>query len=412
MNLESGNIKISQRLRRNIRFLCYALPVIGFIAIGGRAMSVPAQNPDLRYAFATAAVGSIEKTIPATGKISPRYYVDVGAQVSGQLRALHVTAGERVQQGQLLAEIDAEVQAATVEGIQADLDRLKAELAEQVASQKFAKSELDRSLKLLETNAIAQTTREAAERDYQVLAARVDATNAKIRQTDATLRAERATMGRARIVAPMAGTVVSLDARVGQTLNANYDTPLILRIADLSVVTVAANVSEADIPKLREGMPVWFTTLGEPDRRIRSKVRQIMPAPPRAPDNKDGDGNGSSPSKVVLYHVLFDVPNDKGSLKSDMTAQVNFVVEESQNTFILPVAALDDAARVSQIVGDARNTEKIRVFHEDGSIELREVEVGVTNRFSFEVRKGLKAGERVVTGERQAKGRSLLWFEL
>eukprot|EP01032_Pedospumella_encystans_P001582 gene1582-1837_t len=84
---------------------------------------------------------------------------------------------------------------------------------------------------------------------------------AQIAQTQATLQADEARLGYTRIFAPMAGTVVSVDAREGQTLNATYQTPNVLRIADLSSMTVWSEVSEADVRRVKPGMAVYFTTL-------------------------------------------------------------------------------------------------------------------------------------------------------
>lgn len=81
-------------------------------------------------------------------------------------------------------------------------------------------------------------------------------------QTASTLRGDAANLSYTKIYAPIAGTVVSQTAKQGQTLNANQQAPIILRIADLSVMTVQAQVSEADVPKLKLGMAVYFTTLG------------------------------------------------------------------------------------------------------------------------------------------------------
>jgi hypothetical protein len=127
----------------------------------------------------------------------------------------------------------------------------------------------------------------------------------------------------------MAGTVVSLDAKEGQTLNANYDTPLVLQIADLDTMTVWTDVSEADVVKLREGMSLWFTTLGRPDRKWHATLRQIQPAP-RRPDKKVEAKAATQSSSVVLYTALFDVPNKDGGLKAGMTAQVFFVTAATQ----------------------------------------------------------------------------------
>src|SRR5262249_38684281 len=114
-----------------------------------------------------------------------------------------------------------------------------------------------------------------------------------------------------KIYAPMSSTVVAQSAKQGQTLNANQQAPVGVRIADLSTMTVQAQVSEADVASLRPGMPVYFTTLGDATKRWRSTLRQINP-PPETVNN------------VVLYDALFDVDNRDGGLMTQMTAQVFF----------------------------------------------------------------------------------------
>lgn len=130
-----------------------------------------------------------------------------------------------------------------------------------------------------------------------------------MQQTESTLRGDVANLGYIKIYAPMAGTVVSQMAKQGQTLNANRQAPIIMRIADLSTMTAQAQVSEADVPKLRVGMDVYFTTLGGDNRRVYGKLRQISPTP-------------AIVNNVVLYDALFDVPNPNQVLMTQMTAQV------------------------------------------------------------------------------------------
>jgi macrolide-specific efflux system membrane fusion protein len=175
-----------------------------------------------------------------------------------------------------------------------------------------------------------------------------------------------------------------LDAKEGQTLNSNYDTPLVLQIADLDTMTVWTDVSEADVVKLREGMPLWFTTLGRPDRKWHATLRQIQPAP-RRPDKKVEAKAATQSSSVVLYTALFDVPNKDGGLKAGMTAQVFFVTAASQNALVIPVASLNEKSEV-------------RVLQGDGTIAVRKVETGARTRFLSEVTSGLAGGERIITG--------------
>ncbi len=129
---------------------------------------------------------------------------------------------------------------------------------------------------------------------------------------------DRTTLSFTRVVAPMAGTVVSLTAVEGQTLNANQTTPIILRIADLSRMRVVAQVSEADQPRLTPGMPVRFHTLGRPERRYEARLQQILPTPEVV-------------NNVVLYAARFEVPNADGALLPQMSAQVFFVRAEARD---------------------------------------------------------------------------------
>ncbi|WP_245256958.1 MULTISPECIES: efflux RND transporter periplasmic adaptor subunit [unclassified Nitrobacter] len=369
---------------RGSRRLVLGGSVVGLAALGTLAvMGFRAPSPDSLYETAAVTRQDIESTVAATGKIQPHAYVDVGAQVSGQLKRLHVAVGDKVTAGMVVAEIDAEMQAAKVEGIEADLARLSAELAEQEAGLVFAKRNVERHLTLSQTSAVSQLAFETTTRDRDILIARIDASKARIRQMQADLRAQKTALRFARITAPMGGTVVSVDAKEGQTLNANYDTPLILQIADLDTMTVWTDVSEADVVKLREGMPLWFTTLGRPDRKWHARLRQIQPAP-RRPDKKAEPKAATQSGNVVLYTALFDIPNEDGGLRAGMTAQVFFVTAASKDALVVPVSALSEG--------------RVRVLLDDGKIAARKLETGVRTRFLVEVTRGVAEGERVITG--------------
>ncbi len=366
----------------------YFIAVVGVLALaalgGGALVGFRAPSPDSLYETVAVVRQDIESTVAATGKIQPHAYVDVGAQVSGQLKHLRVAVGDKVTSGQVVAEIDAEVQAAKVEGIEADLARLSAELAEQQAGLVFAERQAERHRQLAQSNAVSKAAFDQSQRDRDILIARIDASKARIRQMQADLRAQKAALAYARITAPMAGTVVSVDAKEGQTLNANYDTPLILQIADLSTMTVWTDVSEADVVKLRESMSLWFTTLGQPERKWQARLRQIQPAP-RRPDKKLEAKASAQPNNVVLYTALFDVPNKDGSLRAGMTAQVFFVTAAARDALVVPVASLHE-------------DEQVRILQKDGTVVTRKVETGVRTRFLIEVKSGLSQGERVITG--------------
>ncbi|MDQ2102854.1 efflux RND transporter periplasmic adaptor subunit, partial [Azospirillum isscasi] len=373
--------------------------------LGSAALLRP-NDPAASAEVAVVGRGTVEDTVTALGRIQPRAYVDVGAQVSGQLTRLHVTVGQMVREGDLLAEIDPALQQAKVEAGRAERARLTALLTEQRARADFAEAQLSRQAALRRTGAGRGEAHDQARMEARIAAAQVEATLAQIRQTESTLQADEAQLGYTRIYAPMSGTLIAVDARQGQTINSAYEAPVLMRIADLSAMTVWTQVSEADVTRLKDGMPLYFTTLGHPGRRWTARLQQILPAPPKPPAS--GSGGGSSPSggggfggagnSVVLYTALFEVANDRGELRPDMTAQVFFVAAAAQDAVTVPVAALTP-------VDEPAGLHSVALIGVGGTVETREIRVGVRDRFNAEVRHGLAGGERIVVGWRTADGR-------
>lgn len=378
-------------------------------------------------ALAPVTRGDIEDTVSALGIVQPRDFVDVGAQVSGQLKQVLVTPGEQVEQGTLVAEIDAAVLAARVEAGRATLTGLSAQLEERRAQHTLAAQQHKRNVAMLKEDAVSRSAVDTSLAASKVAEAQLQATSAQIAQTRANLKADQASLAYAKIYAPMSGTVVTLNARQGQTLNASQQAPVLLRIANLETMTVVTQVSEADVVRLKPGIPVYFSTLGLPDRRWKGVVRQILPTP-------------ETVNNVVLYNVLFDVANPDRELKAQMSAQVFFVLARAKDALLVPVSALKkskqksvsssapsaevaaadtpattnaDAATVKkekkgkkekksatsdgETIATPRYSEESWVVHvmKDNQVDVRPVAVGVTNRLMAQVLSGLNEGEQV-----------------
>lgn len=352
-------------------------------------------RPHVLYDSVAVQRADVESTVTAIGTLHPRTYVDVGAQVSGQITRLLVSPGAYVEKGALLVEIDPSVQRATVDAGRASLASLHAQMAEQQAQLKLARQQLERQQRMADEEATRQEDVQIAQAQVAGAAARIDHIKAQMQQTQATLQADEARLGYTRIYAPMAGTVVSLEAREGQTLNATYQTPNILRIADLSAMTVWTDVSEADVRRVKKEMPVYFTTLGSAGqaqpRRWHSQVRQVLPAPLDSTQS----GSGSAPAmatKAVTYVVLFDVDNQDAELMPQMTAQVVFVTAQAEQALSVPLVAVQTSAAQASTV---------RVLNARQQPEVRAVKLGVRSRHQVQVLDGLSEGERVIVGETQ-----------
>ena len=375
---------------------------LGMAALGALVAwkALPGNDP-----LSTVAVtrGDIESSVTALGTLQPRRYVDVGAQASGQIRKLHVEPGDQVREGQLLVEIDPSTQQAKLDAGRYSIDNLKAQLAEQQAQYKLAEQQYKRQQSLAAGGATREEDVQTAQAQLKVTQARIDMFRAQILQAQASLRSDEAELGYTRIYAPMSGTVVAVDAREGQTLNAQQQTPLILRIARLSPMTVWAQVSEADIGHVKPGMQAYFTTLAGGKRRWISTVRQILPIPPKPLDPSmqssggSSSASGGSTGKVVLYTVLLDVDNPDNSLMAEMTAQVFFVAGQASNVLTAPLAALEDD-------GDQADRRLAQVVGRDGRIEQRHVRTGISDRLRVQVLDGLAEGEHLLIGAPVASG--------
>ena len=361
--------------------------------------------PETQYTVETVQRGDLEDTVTATGILQPRDYVDVGTQVSGQLKTLHVEIGSRVKTGQLIAEIDPTVYQTRVEADQAQLRTLQAQLEDKQAQLTLAEQQQQRQANLMKDNATTQDALQTAEAGLRSARAQIDVLKAQIEQMQSTLRGDQANLSYTKIYAPMAGTVVAQSAKQGQTLNANQQAPVIVRIADLSTMTVQSQVSEADVAGLKPGMPVYFTTLGDAGKRWYGTLRQINPTP-------------ETVNNVVLYDALFDVDNAAGALMTQMTAQVFFVSGEAKNAVLAPVGALRpagtqagprrrgdraaDAAAMDPRTSLVNGPAVARVVKSDGTIENRDVRVGIVSRVTAQIVSGLEPGERIVVGQRAA----------
>ena len=372
------------------------------------------RDPLTAYQFSTVQRGDIEDVVTATGTLQPRDYVDVGAQVSGQLRKIHVEVGDTVNAGDLLAEIDPTVYRARVDASRAQLKNLRAQLKDREAQLALAQIQLRRQRALMAEDATTKESLQTAEASAKSAEAQLEAVRAQIEQIESTLRGDEANLQYARILSPMAGTVVSITARQGQTLNTNQQAPVVMRIADLSTMTVQTQVSEADVSRLKLGMDAYFTTLGGSGKRWQGKLEKIEPTP-------------TVTNNVVLYNALFDVLNPDGLLMTQMTAQVFFIVSQAKDVLLVPMAALTQGApRAPQLsppaspgsgagrgmgagasqgrsggaatasTGPRQGT--VKVADERGGVQERKIELGVSNRVQTQVLSGLAEGERVVSG--------------
>ena len=365
--------RIRALLNRRSVWLIGALLVIGagalwYFGVFGTAKPV--------YTTAVVERGDIESTVVAAGVLQPVKYVDVGAQTSGKLKSLKVKRGDHVEENQLLAEIDPVLADNALASANATLENMSSQRRVKQAELVLASVQRDRNDQLFTKLMLSTNDRDVTRAGYDVAFADVASISAQIKQATAAVDTAKANVGYTNITAPMAGDVVSISTLEGQTINANQQAPNILRIADMSIMTVWAQVSEADIIRVKVGQNVYFTVLGQP-RRWNGTIRQILPTPELI-------------NNVVFYDVLFDIPNPDRALNIQMTAQVFIVLAQAKRVLLIPTAAVGNASEGATI--------NVRVLNADGNIEVRAITIGIKSELSAEVTDGLKEKERVVLG--------------
>ncbi|ENW22046.1 MacA family efflux pump subunit [Acinetobacter haemolyticus] len=381
-----------------------------------------------QYITAEVGRGDIENSVLATGILEATKMVSVGAQVSGQVKKMYVQLGDQVKQGQLIAQIDSVRQENELKTAEANIKNQQAQLAVQQANLAKVEAEYKRQQTMFSQDATSRAELESALASYKTAQAQIAAINAQIEQSRLTLATAKEDLGYTSIVAPMDGTIVAIVTEEGQTVNANQTAPTIVKLATLDNMTVKAQISEADVMKVEKGQTVYFTTLGNSEKKHYAKLRQVEPAPNSINTETSSNSSSSSSNSAVYYNALFDVPNEDGKLRIDMTAQVYIVLAEAKNVLTIPAAAVQSSKRPArkdraapasnneteqrpnnrlelspeqrQLVADGKaSIASVRVIQADGSAKAQPVLVGLNNRVTVEVIKGLKQGDQVIIAD-------------
>lgn len=391
------------------------------------------KNEQPQFISTEVVRGDIEDSVLATGDLEATKMVSVGAQVSGQVKKMYVKLGDQVKQGQLIAQIDSVRQTNDLKTAEASIKNQQAQLATKQANLAKVEAEYNRQKSMFAQDATSKAEYESALAAFKTAQAEITAMNAQIEQSKLTLATAKEDLGYTQIVAPMTGTVVAIVTEEGQTVNANQSAPTIVKLAQLDTMTIKSQISEADVMKVEEGQKVYFTTLGDSEKKRYATLRQVEPAP-ESINTENSNTSSSSSSTAIYYNALFDVPNDDGKLRIDMTAQVYIILAEAKDVLTVPASALQSRPQRAK-----RNTDKksdvdktntknqadadrpqrleltadekalvdqgkasiatVRVVQADGTAKRQQVLIGLNNRVTAEVIRGLKQGDQVVIAD-------------
>ncbi|MEG1122367.1 MAG: macrolide transporter subunit MacA [Citrobacter sp.] len=364
-------MKLKGKIKK--RYFIFAVIIIVAVIALWRTLNAPLPQ----YQTLIVRPGDLQQSVLATGKLDALRKVDVGAQVSGQLKTLSVAIGDKVKKDQLLGVIDPEQAQNQIKEVEATLMELRAQRMQAEAEWKLARVTLSRQQQLAKTQAVSQQDLDTAATQMAVKQAQIGTIDAQIKRNQASLDTAKTNLDYTRIVAPMAGEVTQITTLQGQTVIAAQQAPNILTLADMSTMLVKAQVSEADVIHLHPGQKAWFTVLGDPQTRYEGTLKDVLPTPEKVND-------------AIFYYARFEVPNPKGILRLDMTAQVHIQLTDVKNVLTIPLSALGDP------IGN--NRYNVRLLR-NGETREREVSIGARNDTDVEIVKGLEEGDEVIISE-------------
>ena len=343
-----------------------------------------------------AKKGSFSKKVDATGEIFATELIDVGAQVSGQIKKLYVKLGDQVKKGDMIASIDSSTQQNSTDNKEAQLAIYKAQLESAKVALNIAKTQFDRENALFSKNATSKQEFESAKNTYSANSAKIKELEAQIKQTNIELSTAKINLGYTKITAPRDGTVVSVQVEEGQTVNANQTTPTIVNIADLSHVKMKMQIAEGDITKIKVGTPVEYSILSEPTKKFQTTVSSIDPGLTTLSDGSYGSSSSSkssyssssSSSSAVYYYAQSIVDNKDGILRIGMTTQNELLIANVEDAIIVPS------------IGIKKDENGTFVYLlKDGKAVKTAVKTGIKDNLDTQIISGINEGDEIITSQ-------------
>ena len=357
--------------------------------------------------------GPVSEVVNATGDVSAIVTVNVGSQVSGIIDKLNVDFNSKVKKDQLLATLDPRLFQAQLEKAAASLASANANVEKAQAAYADSVRIGNRQQELRQQGLISQADLDTALATRDQNAAGLSAAKATVLQAKADRDMAATNLAFTRITSPIDGIVVSRSVDVGQTVAAAFQAPTLFLIAnDLTKMQILANIDEADVGKVREGLEAKFTVDAYPGETFTGMIRDVRQAP-------------NTIQNVVTYPAVIDAPNPDRKLRQGMTASVNITAARKDDSLRVSNAALrwkpDESAapETAQRPGgtpQARTASAAARGAREGSAQQApgragrvyklengkpvpvNIRVGLSDGQRTEVIEGLSEGDRVIVG--------------
>ncbi|HED7664424.1 TPA: efflux RND transporter periplasmic adaptor subunit [Campylobacter jejuni] len=348
-------------------------------------------NNDEKISYLTQKIQKkdISQTIEAVGKVYAKDQVDVGAQVSGQIIKLYVDVGTHVKQGDLIAQIDKDKQQNDLDITKAQLESAKANLESKKVALEIASKQYQREQKLYAAKASSLENLETQKNNYYTLKANVVELNAQVVQLEITLKNAQKDLGYTTITAPMDGVVINVAVDEGQTVNANQNTPTIVRIANLDEMEVRMEIAEADVSKIKVGTELDFSLLNDPQKTYHAKIASIDPADTEVSDSSassnSSSSSSSSSSNAIYYYAKFYVANKDDFLRIGMSIQNEIVVASAKAVLAVPTYAIKSDSK-GYYVEILENQKAVKKY----------VKLGIKDSINTQILEGVNENEELI----------------
>ncbi|MCV3387019.1 efflux RND transporter periplasmic adaptor subunit [Campylobacter sp. IFREMER_LSEM_CL2256] len=334
----------------------------------------------------------ITQSIEAIGEVYAKTQVDVGAQVSGQITKLYVKLGDHVNEGDLITQIDKDKQQNDLDITKAQLESAKANLESKKIALDIATKQYQREQKLYTKKATSLENLENLKNTFYALRANVADLKAQTTQLEISLKNAQKDLAYTTITAPSKGEIINVAVEEGQTVNANQNTPSIVRLADLSEMEIRMQIAEADINKISVGKKVKFSILNEPDKKYEATISSIDPANTTISDatsNTNLNSNSSTGTSAVYYYARVFVKNDNNFLRIGMSTENEIAIKTENNTLVIPTLAIkSDASGYYVEILKANNI----------SVKTP-VKLGIKDSLNTQILDGINEGDLIIIGK-------------
>lgn len=308
-------------------WLWTSVVILGLVA-GGYYVFFSGSGTTYRYTTAPVTRGDLSVIVTATGSVQPTEQIEVSSELSGTVRSVNVTYNSPVKKGDVLAELDTNKLQTDVQSTKAKLASAKANVLKATAELNAAKTKLDRLTSLVGSRVSSQQDLDAAQYAYDAANAAKQINEASVLAAEADLRLAEVNLGKAKIVSPIDGVVLTRDVDPGATVASSLSAPTLFTIAgDLRQMELQVAVDEADVGEVKVGQKASFTVDAFSERSFPAEIETVRYA-------------SETTSNVVTYKAILTVDNQEMLLRPGMTATADINVESVKDTLMIPNAAL------------------------------------------------------------------------